>query len=307
MGLRCLLGHDFDEPELKREREERGNEVVVTIREVKTCARCGAEQVVSENKEVTSVEQLSAAASDAETAEETVQNEKESGAIHSEDETASEPPEPPVQTAAEPDPFEEDHSVTDDAEIITAGPETDQSPSEPEEPSPEAVVEATPTSNPTEIDESQPEVDDGIILPNSAEDDNKAVSDRDPGAWPEHDDVAAASQTNDPTPWPEHNDEDEGFDATEPSDGGPDEITFGGGFTPEITGDQQAETDEMIETEGFTRVDRNDVAFEPMDDDVQTEFFCPECGLARTAGKSSLRAGDICPECKRGYIAERPL
>jgi len=58
MGLRCLLGHDFDEPETERERNEEGNEVVVTVREVKTCTRCGEKQVVSENKEITSIAQL---------------------------------------------------------------------------------------------------------------------------------------------------------------------------------------------------------------------------------------------------------
>ena len=58
MGLRCLLGHDFDEPELQREREEEGDEVVTTVREVKTCARCGETQIVSENTEVTTMQQL---------------------------------------------------------------------------------------------------------------------------------------------------------------------------------------------------------------------------------------------------------
>src|SRR6056297_688033 len=58
MGLRCLLGHDFGEPELQREREEDGDEVVTTVKEVKTCARCGETQIVSENTEVTTMEQL---------------------------------------------------------------------------------------------------------------------------------------------------------------------------------------------------------------------------------------------------------
>lgn len=53
MGLRCsLFGHDFDEPAIERDREERGAEVVITVREVKTCRRCGAEQIVAENTEV---------------------------------------------------------------------------------------------------------------------------------------------------------------------------------------------------------------------------------------------------------------
>ena len=58
MGLRCLLGHDFGEPETERERNEEGNEVVVSVREVKTCRRCGEKQVVSENKEIKSIDQL---------------------------------------------------------------------------------------------------------------------------------------------------------------------------------------------------------------------------------------------------------
>ena len=57
MGIKCsLLGHRFAETEVTEEREEQGSEVVVTIREVEQCDRCGAERVVSENKEVTSLE-----------------------------------------------------------------------------------------------------------------------------------------------------------------------------------------------------------------------------------------------------------
>ena len=65
MGLRCLLSHDFGEPELEREREEQGNEVVITVNEVKTCSRCGERRIVSENTEVTSIEQLTATAAEA--------------------------------------------------------------------------------------------------------------------------------------------------------------------------------------------------------------------------------------------------
>ncbi|MFB6068522.1 MAG: hypothetical protein ABEJ90_01175, partial [Halobacterium sp.] len=57
MGLRCsLLGHDYGESFVERDREERGNEVVVTERELQECARCGAEKISSENTEVRSLE-----------------------------------------------------------------------------------------------------------------------------------------------------------------------------------------------------------------------------------------------------------
>ena len=56
MGLRCsLTGHKFGESEVERDREERGEEVVVTLREFKTCVRCGERKIVTENKEVTSL------------------------------------------------------------------------------------------------------------------------------------------------------------------------------------------------------------------------------------------------------------
>jgi ribosomal protein S27AE len=58
MGIKCsLLGHRFEETEVERDRDEQGSEVVITIREIETCTRCGESRIVSENKEVTSVEQ----------------------------------------------------------------------------------------------------------------------------------------------------------------------------------------------------------------------------------------------------------
>src|SRR6056297_2009748 len=57
MSLRCsLLGHSYGEAEIEREREEQGSEVVVTVREFEECERCGEQNVLSENKEVTAIE-----------------------------------------------------------------------------------------------------------------------------------------------------------------------------------------------------------------------------------------------------------
>jgi hypothetical protein len=52
MGLRCLLGHDYGDTRTEHEREERGDEIVVTVTEVEECSRCGKTRVVSENTEV---------------------------------------------------------------------------------------------------------------------------------------------------------------------------------------------------------------------------------------------------------------
>jgi hypothetical protein len=56
MGLTCrFLGHTFGDSEIEHTREERGNEVVATVKKTRTCKRCNIEQVISQNKEVTSI------------------------------------------------------------------------------------------------------------------------------------------------------------------------------------------------------------------------------------------------------------
>lgn len=56
MGLKCsLLGHAYEPAGVERDREERGSEVVTVVREIERCHRCGAERVISESTEVTTV------------------------------------------------------------------------------------------------------------------------------------------------------------------------------------------------------------------------------------------------------------
>ncbi|PSQ37916.1 hypothetical protein BRD13_08370 [Halobacteriales archaeon SW_5_70_135] len=54
MGFRCsILGCEYDGTEHEREREQRGEEVVLTVREYEECRRCGDRRVISENTGVT--------------------------------------------------------------------------------------------------------------------------------------------------------------------------------------------------------------------------------------------------------------
>lgn len=76
MGLSCLLGHDFGHPTHEQERERRGEEVILTTRDVKTCRRCGTERVLTENIAVMNDGAPASAESkksDAEAASETVE------------------------------------------------------------------------------------------------------------------------------------------------------------------------------------------------------------------------------------------
>jgi len=324
MGLRCLLSHDFGEPELEREREEQGNEVVITVNEVKTCSRCGERRTISENTEVTSMEQLTATATD------------NGGAPD-----AGAPTQEPVggSPQAEPTPATEstgtedigvtiDDSVTDDAEVLTDtsddGDDNDSN-GEPEDLGTATTANMTvddvesaaaeqasavePDDDVASDDELDSAEDDGVILDADDEDDEEPV-DREPGEWPEYE---SNDEGDGEAPWPDVEGDDEGYSAEEPAEE-PEDMTFGGGFTPEITKSESgsvADAGEAVKAAGenpefsFTRAEEASVEFEPTVDDIETEFYCPECGLARRSGNSSMRAGDICPDCKRGYISER--
>jgi predicted RNA-binding Zn-ribbon protein involved in translation (DUF1610 family) len=62
-------------------------------------------------------------------------------------------------------------------------------------------------------------------------------------------------------------------------------------------------TDDPDAGQGFVRAGESTTEADVPADRV--EFYCPNCGYAQIAGTSSMRAGDICPDCKQGYIAER--
>jgi len=148
MSLKCsVFGHVFGDAQVEREREEEGDEVVITVREVKTCSRCGAERVVSENKEVTTLETPSDIVGDdaGETAGATQPASDTAGGVG-----------PDADAAPDPQPSAGPAGTDPDA---TAGP---------------AGVEADSTP--------PPEEDDGIILDDEDGDEDDG---RDPGEWPE--------------------------------------------------------------------------------------------------------------------------
>lgn len=265
MGLRCLFGHSYGDTRTETEREQDGEEVIVTTTEIRECQRCGETTIVSESKEVTSVE----------------------GPRASPDEAAAEPePEPATDEPIEPDVdvVMDDESVTDDTERVTDDAE---------------LIDEEPSAEPAESEE-------------------------DPQAWPEEDTTHPADATGSrPDPetgnWPDPKGDDEGIDAetlaveaesAEPvPDTPPEEDVEFVDAPPETAG---------VATNGAAVTEA--AASQPTDDGVASrvdlsaperetkrEYFCPDCGHAETVGSSSMRKGDNCPECLRGYIDERPL
>ena len=400
MGLRCLLGHDFGEPETERERNEEGNEVVVTVREVKTCERCGEKQVVSENKEITSIDQLrESAAEGGSGTESTASTGADTGGGWGSADTPTQPNAgtdtdapssgteqgPRESSTVEPDEDPVDRGVAD---IIEQAERDDDMLEQPPEEDEDVPVHPGQRSAAAEDEESpDPESDDGVILdddeasppeegrrqweeeatPEEVPDDELSVgepsasdsdddddaeiidaggSSSEPSPEPSEPDVdepqqssttsavesedaeimdagpeqpssepSSAPEPDEPTgreetdeghmPWPEGPGEDEGHDAT-----APDDIDIGDFSSPEETGATDADRANGDRTESGEPSDASagptaNVDLERSSRDAELEYYCPECGLTRDVGNSSMRAGDICPECRVGYITEQ--
>ncbi|WP_299331119.1 DUF7093 family protein [Haloplanus sp.] len=319
MGLRCLLGHEYANREVERDREERGDEVVVTYRTVETCDRCGERRIVSENKEVRSVqrpgdETMATGLGNGVTPD--PDPDPGGGGVPADtdtDEVTGDGPvggEPGVAPEPEPEPEPESDLARSD-------------PSEPErEPEPEPIGSGNDGANgPAE------NIDDGIILDNDGPNENRGH-----GEWPDADDpVGEEAETEaeaEPAPggpsgsdatdgatvvdgsddWPDPERTDEGFNARA-SDADPSAASVGsatahggdghGGVATNGAASPTATTDKrFVAADGVERIGDDD-------DGAVTEFVCPNCGYTRATGGSSMRAGDICPECHKGYIDER--
>lgn len=158
--------------------------------------------------------------------------------------------------------------------------------------------------------------DDGLILPNEP-------TDREPGEWPADPEPETSSEEQSDTAWPEPPDDpqedpdktddesadqawpdieeeaDEGFDATVGDHDDEDEIL-------EAIQTESQQAVEITES-GFARAAPIDAPDDSTNDEVRTEYYCPQCEWKAKSLVASVRRGDICPSCKKGYVAERNL
>ena len=203
--------------------------------------------------------------------------------------------------------------ITENKEITHA--HTPEQTAPPEEP---VLDDAPPEPNITEEADTTEEEDDGLILPNEP-------TDREPGDWPADpapddeelpadaesmwpdaptDDVEAensAEADQAPADWPEVSGEDEGYDAVagDIADDAETEV---------IEAVQPAESSDIEITEaGFARARPIDSTEDPTNNEIRTEYYCPQCDWSDMSLVASVRRGDICPSCKKGYVAERKL
>lgn len=335
MGFRCsLFGHAYGEPEVEREREERGSEVVTVEREVELCDRCGDRNVLTENTEITTAESAAAEASSGEEARTEPTGADESAPTTDPDETAASKSAEGVKEAADApggpegdegvevlsedaptesttetsesssedgsDATSEDAQPTDrepedDAELIT-----DAEPGEGDaatEQSPGETVpedESEADSGPSPGDDEGPPDDDGVIMDESG-------GERDTGEWPQSE-TSGQEPSGEPSEWP-------GADAetTEPQEGnesagGAEDRTDASAEGEDPAGDRSTPPEP---DPGFTSAGPAPSPSEEGHTTGTGEFYCPECGYAVPRHRNSLRVGDICPECHSGYITER--
>ncbi|MFB6201370.1 MAG: hypothetical protein ABEI98_05105 [Halorhabdus sp.] len=281
MGIKCsLLGHAYGETTVERDREEQGSEVVITIREIETCKRCGQTRVVSENKEVTSIE-----------TPETVSAGEDTG------ETA---PTERAQTAGSPDSQTAATSVG--AEIV------DAEAGEPvaSEGGDDAGTDTASDAGDGPSDEEGPSAaeDDGVIL-----EDDDSDPERDPGEWPEdeasdsaEDEQASSSETEH---GPSAADGIERFTDDEESPAGSvAEGPIDDTATEQSADAEKAPLDRDDTSEVWSEADPDLDADRP-DGTVTVpdgQYRCPACGFTTPVASSSLREGDFCPECHQDTL-----
>ena len=305
MGLRCILGHDFGETQTEREREERGDEVVETVTEVRECSRCGQREVVSESTEVTPLDTAAG------------------GTGTSGDTTDAAGPAPGGAGA--------DRPASTGRSGATTDPETghDPTPSDPAEPTdavPESDVDVVidEESEPDPEPEDDAEIIDAEAEPDVSGGDAGDGGDRDPRAWPDADHTHPAEADGERVgtdEWPDH----DGRGGSVGADDGA-SVAMGETIEREPSVDRagtapeedvefvDADDDPTPETaNGTSDVIEPTETVDPEVDlsaparETEREYFCPDCGHAETVGASSMRKGDICPDCLRGYIDERPV
>lgn len=266
MGLRCsLLGHTFVEADVERDRQDRGSEVLTITREIERCRHCGAERVISENTEVTSV----AGADDTSGV-----GGGQSGGTRGRD-PAGGPPGGGSDSGGFSDvPVDPpDDPAEDDAEILTD------------------EEERQPGQWPD--DDEQPTAESGGTEPagTGSGDTRHAGGAGDTGSAGGGG-VGEGGGTGGTR----------GGEIIDAEENGPDSADEPGEESPADARDQTVEPEEGSTFESSETDD--DSSFEPVGSSVtvpEGHYECSDCGF-RVDADSSFRDGDVCPECREAYL-----
>jgi hypothetical protein len=295
MALTCsLLGHDFGESEVDREREERGSEVVTSVREVATCRRCGAERVVSENTEVTT-------AVGADSRHDGVPPDDASDGATAADEPDPTPAEDDATESEprfDPSPAVENYDPDgDDAVVLSGDPDQRDYGDWPSEPGQRYQPWDPETLARDDDGEEGPTVAEILGEERSEDGASGATDDPTDADRPTASEAGIDAEDEDasirPADGVEGVDGIDGSDDPEGDDGG-----AGASPAPDPGPGRADDGAEVLTADG----DRAESASSP-DSTQGGSYYCPSCGYHIAARDSSYRPGDSCPSCQAGYLA----
>ena len=318
MGLRCsLLGHDFGDVVVERDRDVRGEEIVVTERELRECRRCDAESIITENTEVRRKRPK-----DAE------RDESPAGGPGSPHDTATDADANPEdatslveeaeESAAEREQEAEDAIILDDTdpepkpeETPATGESPDETPTTGESSVETSSTGGSPVTAEDETETTGPGGSGHAETPPEESDPNAANEDGDGAGRQRHEDApssgseTAANDVASESKWPN---DPEPADSSGQSEG---ETDTGAASVREPTGESAFEFDDEEVTNqspgdpssGITSAGPIDTTAPP-DGGLEGVLRCPACDFAVPIAHSANRPGDICPECHAGYLAE---
>ncbi|NKE37639.1 hypothetical protein GWG54_17880, partial [Natronococcus sp. JC468] len=81
---------------------------------------------------------------------------------------------------------------------------------------------------------------------------------------------------------------------------------------PPAAGDEETAVDGESDADPGSGIERVDEAPTPGNEggipggNGQANLHCPRCGFTAGSDRSSLRTGDICPDCRMGYLGVQP-
>jgi len=275
MGVRCkLLGHIRDSTEFEERREKRPTGTVLVCREYQVCRRCGDREELYRNEQVLEQE----AAADSPPVEAT------DGADPSEDagegvEDVEQATERAVGNAAEHDP--QDVTVEESADV-TPGESAEVLADDP------AGVTPTSGSDQPGSDDGQGESEDASADAggSSTAADVEGVTADAAGADTTDEDAVILSDSTTDAGTPATDADTLTTEAdTSPADTPASVRTDGTGPSPTASGDDGS------------RVWQSDDG-----DDDPAKVHCNNCGAEWRRDETSLRDGDICPECRGAYV-----
>lgn len=268
MGVKCsLLGHDYGDTDVERERAEQGDEVVRTAKRVQRCRNCNHERTVSENTEVTALEAAAGVVREPD------------GTILAATDEINEPSSASLGVSIKNGGVSDERSASDGGVIVEKSGESGE-----RSDSSGADADSTNENDRGGIDK---------IRDGRSESRTKGLN-RAPGEWPSEpgdeptrvqkertrDESAGLGSSGsltvtqtDASRWPDET------DAAAEAQAEPPEPRNATGNGPETS-------------DASTRTGR-----------PGTVFACPSCGFSTAVTDSPLRAGDICPDCGHGYLA----